>query len=268
MFNRNSAEHWELFASHRERMTALVREHGGGRLGVLGAGNLNDLALDQLVGVFDEIHLVDLDKEALGRARARQSAQVLPALTLHAPVDVTGSLHRLRSFAKREPTEAELDALILGPAEATLPRLPAPFDCVLSSCLLGQIMHSCRVAMGESQYLGMVAQAAVAGHLRLLGRLCRPGGTAVLVTDTVSSETYPLVELWGERPPLELLAHLEESDNIFSGTGATFVRQLIKREEHVKTLFETPPRLVEPWLWRLGNEVTLLAYALVLRRTG
>ena len=75
-------------------------------------------------------------------------------------------------------------------------QLPGPIDLVLSDCLLGQIMHSCRKAMGDSPHLGVVAQAAAMGHLNLLGRLCRPGGNVLLVTDTVSSETYPLEELW------------------------------------------------------------------------
>ena len=270
-FNRNSADCWETFGSHRDKITELLGEHAGGRLVVLGAGNGNDLQLDRLVtvegaaGLFGEVHLVDLDTEALGRARARQSPEVAGALKLHAPVDVTGTLHRLRPLSRKEPTAAELKQLMAGPSDSVLSKLPGPFDCVLSTGLLGQIMHSCRVAMGDSPHLGPVAQAAVIGHLTLLGRLCRPGGTAVLVTDTVSSETYPLEELWGEQPPLVLLAHLEGTDNIFSGTGPTYVRRLLKREELLRALFE-PSRLVEPWLWRLGDKVTLLAYALVLRR--
>jgi hypothetical protein len=263
-FNRNSAGCWDDYAEHRGKLTGLLREQAGGRLVVLGAGNMNDLDLPSVVGAFSEVHLVDLDTEALERGLGRQAEEVRARLTGHAPVDVTGSLERLKRYVKTAPTAADLDGLIRAPAEVVPGQLPVPFDCVLSDCLLGQIMHSCRKAMGDSPHLGVVAQAAAMGHLNLLARLCRPGGNVLLVTDTVSSETYPLEELWGEQPPLELLTYLEKTDNTFSGTGPAYVRRLLNREP-LRPLFEAA-RLVEPWLWRLGEKVTLLAYALVLRR--
>ena len=263
-FNRNSAECWDDYAEHRAKVSGLLQEQAGGRLVILGAGNMNDLDLPSVVGAFSEVHLVDLDTEALDRGLARQAAEVRARLTPHAPVDVTGSLERLKGYVKAAPAAADLDGLIRAPAEAVPGRLPGPFDCVLSDCLLGQIMHSCRKAMGDSPHLGVVAQAAAMGHLNLVGQLCRPGGTVLLVTDTVSSETYPLEELWGEQPPLELLTYLEKTDNTFSGTGPSYVRRLLNREP-LRPQFEGS-RLVEPWLWRLGDKVTLLAYALVLRR--
>ena len=171
-----------------------------------------------------------LDTEALARGMGRRPEELRPQLTAHAPLDVTGSLNRLKAYVKTAPAAADLDGLIQTPAAVVSGQLPGPFDLVLSDCLLGQIMHSCRKAMGDSPHLGVVAQAAAMGHLNLLGRLCRPGGTVLLVTDTVSSETYPLEELWGEQPPLELLTYLEKTDNTFSGTGPSYVRRLLNRE--------------------------------------
>jgi hypothetical protein len=263
-FNRNSAGCWDDYAEHRGKVTELLREHAGGRLVILGAGNMNDLDVASVVGAFDDVHLVDLDTEALERGLGRQVEVVRARLTGHAPVDVTGSLERLKRYVKTAPEAGDLDGLIRAPAAVVPAQLPGPFDCVLSDCLLGQIMHSCRKAMGDSPHLGVVAQAAAMGHLNLLAQLCRPGGTVLLVTDTVSSETYPLEELWGEQPPLELLTYLEKTDNTFSGTGPSYVRRLLNREP-LRPQFEAA-RLVEPWLWRLGEKVTLLAYALVLRR--
>jgi hypothetical protein len=262
-FNRNSAGCWDDYAEHRAQVTGLLQAHPGGRLVILGAGNMNDLDLGAVAAAFEEIHLVDLDAEALGRGMGRQVEALRVKLTGHAPVDVTGSLERLKRYVKAAPSASDLDALIQAPL-AVLPALPGPFDVVVSDCLLGQIMHSCRRAMGESPHLGVVAQAAAMGHLHLLGQLCRPGGTVLLVTDTVSSETYPLDELWDDQPPLELLTYLEKTDNTFSGTGPSYVRRLLNREP-LRPLFETA-RLLEPWRWRLGDKVTLLAYALVLRR--
>ena len=83
------------------------------------------------------------------------------------------------------------------------------------------------------------------------------------MTDTVSSQTYPLQELWGAQTPTALLAHLEQTNNVLSGTGLSFVRRLLAADGPA---LAEPPRLIEPWLWRLDEELTMLVYALVLRR--
>jgi hypothetical protein len=272
-FNRNSADLWEAFAGHREQVTALALAQvtagaPGGRLAVLGAGNANDLDLPRLVAAFSEVHLVDIDSEALGRARARQPPDVGAALRLHAPVDVTGALPRLGTLRPGDPPAA-VERLVQQGLAAAEAALPGPFDVVLSTGLLGQIMHSCRLTLGGVHpHLQPLAAALGIAHLQLLGRLTRPGGTALLVTDTVSSETYPLEELWGSKPARALLAELEASDNVFTGTGAGYLRRLLAREPLSALYGSSGVRLVDPWLWRLGNKVTLLAYAYVLTRKG
>ena len=85
----------------------------------------------------------------------------------------------------------------------------------------------------------------------------------VLVTDTVSSDTYPLRELWGEQAPAALLAHLEQTNNVLSGTGITFVRQVFAAET---SFLAERPRLIEPWLWQMHDDVTMMVYALTVRR--
>jgi hypothetical protein len=270
-FNRNSADLWDAFAGHREQVTALVLAQAGarggsGRLAVLGAGNANDLDLPRLVAAFSEVHLVDIDSEALGRARARQPAEVAAALRLHVPVDVTGALSQAASLRPSDPPAAveRLAQQGLAAAEAAL---PGPFDVVLSTGLLGQIMHTCRLTLrADHPHLKPLAATLGVTHLQLLGRLTRPGGTALLVTDTVSSETYPLEELWDRQPPRALLAELEASDNVFTGTGASYLRRLLAREPLASLFAPGGVRLVDPWLWRLGDKVTLLAYAYALAR--
>jgi hypothetical protein len=69
--NRDTADSWHRYSEHRARVTALAP--GGDSCAVLGAGNCNDLDLDALTGRYREIHLIDLDAEALERARARQT---------------------------------------------------------------------------------------------------------------------------------------------------------------------------------------------------
>ncbi|MFK7777794.1 MAG: hypothetical protein QM501_06680, partial [Gimesia sp.] len=66
-YNLESRPNWECGTAHRERITAHLTDLAGQqrpRLCILGAGNCNDLDLNQLSQVFKEIHLVDLDESA------------------------------------------------------------------------------------------------------------------------------------------------------------------------------------------------------------
>jgi hypothetical protein len=264
-YNRNSADLWEPFASHRSRVTGLALAASGPRLAVLGAGNCNDLDLGALAGSFEQIHLADLDADALARARDRQPAEVVRKLSLHAPVDLSGALAQLKSFARQPPTRSQLAALPSASADAVAAALPGPFDAVLSAALLSQIMHGCRVAMGvKHPHLEVVAKALSTGHLRAMAQLLRPGGTAVLVTDTATTETTPLLERWATSRPLPLLEQLQQEDALLSGTDPALLLTTLASDPVLSALVR-PPQLTEPWLWTLGPH-TLMVYALLFER--
>jgi hypothetical protein len=124
-------------------------------------------------------------------------------------------------------------------------------------------MHTCNRALGpETPQLEVIACALVVAHLRTVAGLLVPGGTAAVVTDTVTSESYALEELWAERAPLAHLEHLEETENFLSGTSPSFLRRILRTDDTLGKIVD-PPRLIEPWLWRLDDRLTMLAYALV-----
>jgi hypothetical protein len=278
--NRTSSTAWEAFTAHRERVMSLLEDalslaaapRAEGRpddrptLALLGAGNCNDVDLVHLVGRCQTVHLVDLDGEALRRARDRQPPEVAARLVLHPGIDLSGGLDRLASA--RTPTRrldpAELASSALARLQATL---PGDLDVVVSACLISQIAQSCRLALGVAHpHLFEIAEALVSAHLRALVSVARPGGTAVLVTDVVSSETYPLEELADDEPLPRLLDRLEATDNVLTGTQPRFLRRFFLRDAIAAPLVDGPPRLQDPWLWRLSDELTLLAYALVMVR--
>jgi hypothetical protein len=259
--NRATAELGVHFQGHRARLTELIATTGaGGALALLGAGNCNDVDLPRLAGAFEAIHLVDLDAEALARARDREAPAVADRLTLSAPVDLSGVFPELPRWRGKHVPAERLSAL---PAEAVgrvLAAVPGRFDTVVSCCLLSQLMHSCYLALGPHPQLDAIGAAVALAHLRSLVALARPGGRVILASDTVSSESYPLEELWGERTPLELLSHLEASGNILSGTAPSLVRRALGARD---LPLAQPARMVEPWLWKLDGNLTLLVYAFV-----
>src|SRR5690349_18868166 len=92
-FNATSRDQWEAFAEHRRCLTALLAREaiaGRSRLCVLGAGNSNDLTA--LLAAHREVHLVDIDSEALLRGAARQGVAKHPRLHLHGGLDLTATL--------------------------------------------------------------------------------------------------------------------------------------------------------------------------------
>jgi hypothetical protein len=270
-FNRNSEGRWDAFASHRAAVMKLILEAAAarpsGRIAVLGAGNCNDLELPPLLAAAAELHLADVDDEALAKAPLRQECGGAPNLFLHAPVDLTGVLAELPAFAKRRASADDLVALGERASAGLTGQLPGPFDVVVSAALLSQIMHSCRLALGaEHPDLADLAHTLVLAHLRTIVALTARGGRTLLVTDTASSATYPLVELFDAERPLALLDDLERANNLLSGTAPSYLRRLVAKDEVLRAELLGPARMVPPWLWDLGDELTLLAYALVLSR--
>ena len=110
--NRQSRDAWAWYAPHRAQVTALVMQHlaPADRLGVLGAGNINDLDLAEVLTVADRVHLVDVDGPAMAAGVLRQGLDGDPRVTRH-----------------------EHD-LAVAPA-------PADFDVVLSAGMLTQLLE-------------------------------------------------------------------------------------------------------------------------------
>jgi len=264
-YNRNSESCWAQFADHRALLSGLARDAGGQRLLVLGAGNCNDLDLPALAATYREIHLADLDQEALERARDRQPPEVRKALVLRAPVDLSGSLEKLVEFRQERPTPAQIAALPGQVADQVHTELRGGWDTVMSTCLLSQIMHGTRRALGEHPDLELVATALALGHLRAMVRLLRPGGTGIFATDTCTSEMYPpLEDRWRKFSPLAVLTRLEETENLLSGTRPSMIFEALTNDMVIAPALN-PPQLLEPWLWRMGKLV-LLVYGVVFKK--
>ncbi len=163
-FNATSRHQWEVFAEHRRCLTAaLAREATAqrSRLCVLGAGNANDLDLTALLSVHREVHLVDIDSEALSRGAERQGVAKHPRLRLHGGVDVTATLGILSERTpKSELGPADFDAMAAWPGSRTALVLPGGFDRVASTCVLSQILETAAYSLGTGHWQLADARAA------------------------------------------------------------------------------------------------------------
>jgi hypothetical protein len=266
--NRATSGLWDLYAEHRQRLGALVADSGappGGRLCVLGAGNANDLDLELLTARFAEVHLVDLDGAALGRALARASSTAAARLHAHAPLDVGGALAELAGWERRGAEPARLRQLCAEASAAACRALPGPFDLVLSDCLLTQIYWSCFEALGNGAALNIAAAVCLETHLQTMATLAAPGAPCLLATDVISSDTFALDEIFPTRDPAELLAELARSAALFTGTSPATLLAMLRQGAWLREAVERP-RVLAPWLWRVNADRTVLVYGLAFRR--
>jgi hypothetical protein len=105
----------------------------------------------------------------------------------------------------------------------------------------------------------------VATHLQVILQLTAPGGACLLVTDTISSQSYPLEELFTPECGPALLDELARGSGLFTGTSPRLIMKLLRHDPDRRPLVQNL-YLEAPWLWELSPTCTLLVYALAFRR--
>lgn len=267
---------WAAYASHRDEVTRrlLANQASGGRLCVLGAGNSNDLDLARLATNFREIHLVDVDGEALARGVARQPDATSRAIYRHGGVDLLGALNEFAEWSSERssknpserPSDAELDRCLAQISQPQVDLLPCPFDVVASVCLLSQLIESAVTSLGENHpRFAEVVLAIRAEHLRLLVRLLMPGGRAVLVADFVSSQTAAELQL-GEPDWRHFLQQTAVQRNFFHASHPTAILAHLQNDRELRQTV-ADARLTGCWRWDQGARVYAVAAFEFSKRT-
>ncbi len=267
--NRSAVAHRSWFLPHRQRLTDLICAQATPglalRLCVLGAGNCHDLDLPQLAERFSELHLVDIDRAALERAREEQVDAVRQRLVLH-EVDLSGLHQELEAWRDLLVSE---QALLESPKLASrriAAALPGDFDVVVSACLLSQLQLVLRAVLSEHHRLFQAArQLQNLVHLRSMIRLLAPGGRALLVNDLTSDLTYPLHELSPDADLCALVGELVRAGNVIYAVNPELIALTAREDPYLSRHAELLP-LQHAWLWRNGPLRTFLVYALELLR--
>jgi hypothetical protein len=256
---------WELYASHRHRLTeALISTtaHAGGRLCVLGAGSCNDLDMERLVPWFAEIHLVDVDATAVRAAIRRQPDARRPKLRAHAPVDLSGLSKRLNKWRQAAPSAASLEATASSAVTALVGSLPGPFDVVVSACMLTQMSFHVRDVLGDGHPMLAALRACLVDiHLSTLVGLTAPGGVGLLVTDFASSTYASLGAIGSEQSLRDVMQRIVVSGKFYHAANPTLIERAFARHA-----LADRPELLEPWLWTGANDRTYLVCAYRVRR--
>jgi SAM-dependent methyltransferase len=264
--NQSGLPYFDAFSEHRRRLSELILKTASGRVCVLGAGNAYDLDLDALLARFTEVHLVDIDAEALERARARTPEADRPRLFSHAPVDVSGMFHDIERWARLEVTPQELMAAPGAGAKRVAASLPGPFDVVVSSCLLTQLQLSLLQVLGDQHRLfAALRELLTLTHLRVLSALTATAGRALLVTDLCDATVFPAGRPRDDSDLTPLFHELVAAGSVIY-TAHPEVFRITLQDDPVLARTFAPARLSTPWLWQNGPERRFLVYALELAR--
>jgi hypothetical protein len=256
--NRSTRSGFQRYAAHRAQQMALLGGLRGQRLALLGAGNCNDVELPALARAFEELHLFDIDAEALNGAVERQSSAVQRACHLH-PQDLSGVASQLQQWraAEPEPMAAQIAAWTnLCPLLTEV----GQFDVVVSSCLLSQIAINLRDFFGLTPALNSALFAAIGGHVLLATSLTKPGGTLLVISDCITNQ-YPIHEETQARGALGAIAHLAAQGAAFPGTDPELILSLVTSPEFPR------PALERGWIWELSDQ-QYLVYALKALRSA
>lgn len=226
--NRSTASRFDVVRAHRARVTDLVGQiarslPNASRLCVLGAGNVNDLDLSRVLTDCAELHLVDIDGEAMERGVQRQGMAGEARIVIHGQQDL------------RRPWSHGLG-----------------FDIVLSAGMLSQLVDQARLTCSGGLVEVLDARDQ---HLAALVNLTRDAGKAILVTDVVSSMTVPGLEDATAAELAELLPRLIADSNFFTGCNPAALVNVFHTIDRVASVSATTP-----WIWpvsELGSYLTI-----------
>ena len=139
--------------------------------------------------------------------------------------------------------------------------LPGPFDVVLSAGVVSQLVWSCMTELGlEHPALRAVALTAMMTHVCMAATLTRPGGTLILVVDTIARHPDVFAARGDRLSPPELLAHFERRTECLPATELEVVLAALKQ-----AFGNAEIRLATPWLWTIAEHRSSLVYAVTVR---
>ncbi len=249
--NRITRTDWQQFSSHRARVNDLLLGAASpdkSTLCILGAGNGNDIDLPMLAERFERITLVDLDREALDHCLAKQPAKVCERVDAIAGVDLSGILTSLDASRSAVYPMNDLIARARTPLVGCALR---KYDVVASTCLLTQLIDSVATSLGsEHRRFNDLALAIRDGHLQLICDLAAAGGTIVLITDFVSSDTLPELRTVTSEQLESLLVQAIHGGNFFTGVNPGV---LVRRMQESAMIEPSSVHLDAPWRWQMGH---------------
>jgi hypothetical protein len=194
--NAETRTNYKIYTNHREHSTSLILSQGqNGRLLIVGAGNCNDVDLVRLSRQFSEIHLLDIDEDALSHGIKQQLGSKKSNITIHVQ-DVTQFKDTYNTIIEK-PYNSTINRGIKALQTLSFPSLPKYkeyFDVVVSQCMLSQLLAQiCALRAKEKskskvRLIETISREIVIAHLKELIAYLSKGCVGIVITDVVSNE--------------------------------------------------------------------------------
>ena len=215
--NLDTRGNWERSQDHRNQITTkLTAGAPESFLRVFGAGNANDLDLNQLSQHYTQIELVDIDSEALTHGIKSQGISHKHGVELVADVDL--STHQFP--------------------------YTRPASTTVSACLFTQLIEQQSVEHNRSPESVALFRE---NHLKMLMSSTQPGGRVLFITEIVSNHTARQLPKVSEDQLKGFLSELVAVNNFFTGTNPFAIQKQLDSFEEVAT-----HHLHDAWTWKLG----------------
>lgn len=233
---------------------------------VLGAGNCNDLDLGHIVRAVDRVVLVDIDEESLRSGLESWQLSSSDRVEIVAPFDLSGL--SVANYASDHVARRALAG-----SECPYPDWfdRQQFDVVISTGLVSQLVLAAEAQTAGVGRFEALADSMIGGHLAATIACVKPGGTAVVGAELVSSVTLPrLLEREGpiERVELcQLFAACCANGNTLAGMNPRYLLRAIESNSALRSRIDSI-FIHEPWLWRMSTSRCYLAYALEVSLAG
>src|SRR5690349_4581424 len=145
------SQNWRRFANHRKHINEILGSiHGSSHqnLSIWGAGPCLDINLSQLLPIYENIGLVDINKNALAHVGMMEPDLNLTRIQLFDGVDLFGLHTTLEEWKLHMPDEHSITEAITITGSHSLPQLKDQYDVVLSDCVLSQIIFQVLSVLG------------------------------------------------------------------------------------------------------------------------
>lgn len=230
---------------------------------ILGAGNCLDLDLHQLTELYQQITLIDLDSAALEFGVERQNKTNDPRIHLVAPFDLADPLVQITESQLHSADAIHRACQLLFSTMTVAPTEPA--DTVVSTCVISQMIAALVKVVTEqhAQFL-LLLQSLRRGHIRRMLQLLKPGGTGLLISDLVSSDTTPWLQQISDAELPSVLAQCLSAGNFFSGLNPGVILQEFRTCPEIAELCQSV-QILPPWKWQMGPR-TYAVFAIAFER--
>lgn len=258
----NNIDRWTSYTNHRDIISSMVTKFAPSNaesLCVLGAGVCLDLDLQKLVGEFSEISLLDLSSQMLGdgvkhqQQKRKLSASDVERIKLIGNCDLTG-VHRVLQKLSEQPGPIENHQLdsVFDTMENYSPPGMETYDCVVSTCVLSQLLSHVNDTLGDDhpRFIELV-KAVRKKHCEILVDSLKPNGCGFLITDFVSSESLP--ELYNTTDLKTCVADAVKDHNHLHGLNPAMVTQVFNSAE-IRAKINSL-HLTAPWRWVMPERI-------------